>query len=184
LSVKKVKLSKEEFAESLIHWIAIQIGMKGIKQDARVFDLTSEAPLDSREAKELFGLSLSNPEEFTRLFEELLPLNLWIVVLACHATLKDVNQRDDCLDIFHRRFFDHIAKEAVEDFEQWIEFLEFKYDEYSEAMKKSPLTLAYLIQNNLHGQGFPNAMAQFQISLYVEKTLKTLTEALNQYEIE
>lgn len=184
MSVKKVKLSKEEFAESLIHWIAIQIGMKGINQDARVFDLTSEAPLDSREAKELFGLSLSNPEEFTRLFEELLPLNLWIVVLACHATLKDVDQRNDCLDIFHRRFFDHIAKEAIDDFDQWIEFLEFKYDEYGEAMKKGIYTLAYLIHNNLHDQGFPRAISQFQISLYLEKALKTLTEVLDRCEIE
>ena len=51
---KKVKVSKEEFAEALLHWVAMQISNKGIKQDARVFDLTSEAPLDSREAKELF----------------------------------------------------------------------------------------------------------------------------------
>ena len=181
---KKVRLSKEEFAESLIHWIAIQIGMKGIKQDAKVLDLTSEAALDSREAKELFGVNLSNREEFSRLFEELLPLNLWIVVLACHATLRDADQRNDCLDIFHRQFFDHIAKEAVGDFEQWIEFLEFKYDEYSEAMKKGPYALAYLIQNNLRGQGFPRAVAQFQISLYVEKALKTLTEVLDRCEIE
>jgi len=179
-----VKLSKEESAESLIHWIAAQTGMKGIEQDARVLDLTSEAALDSREAKELFGVNLSKPEEFTRLFEELLPLNLWIVVLACHATLKDVDQRDDCLDIFHRRFFDRIAKEAVGDFEQWIESLEFKYAEYSEAMKKGPYALAYFIQNNVHDQGFPQAVAQFQISLYVEKALKTLTEVLDRCEIE
>jgi len=181
---KRVKLSKEEFAESLIHWIAIQTGMKGMKQDARVLDLTSEAPLDSREAKELFELNLSDPEEFSRLFQELLPLNLWIVVLACHATLKDEDQRNDCLDVFHRQFFDHIAKEAVEDFEQWVESLEFKYHEYSEALKKGPYNLAYLIQNNLYGQGFPKAIAQFQISLYVEKALKTLTEVLDRCEIE
>jgi len=118
------------------------------------------------------------------LLDELLPLNLWIVVLACHATLKDVEQRNDCLDIFHRQFFDRIIKETGEDFEQWIESLEFKYDEYSEAMKKNPLALAYLIQNNLHGQGPPNAIVQFQISLYVEKSLKTLTEVLDRYEIE
>lgn len=153
-------------------------------QDAKVLDLTSEARLDSREARGLFELNLSNPEDFTTLFEELLPLNLWIVVLACHATLRDGDQRDHCLDVFHRRFFDHIAKEAFEDFEQWIEFLEFKYGEYREAIQKSPYALAYLIQSNLHGQGFPNAIAQFQISLYVEKALKTLTEVLDRCEIE
>ena len=181
---EKRKLSKQDFAELLTHWIAIQIGMKGIKQDARVFDLTSEAPLDSREAKQLFELNLSNSEEIISLLEELLPLNLWIAVLASHSKFKDAHQRTDCLDIFHRHFFDHIIKETGEDFDQWIDTLESKYDEYSEAMKKGPLSLAYLIQNNLHGQGPPNAIAQFQISLYVEKSLEALTKVLNRCEIE
>jgi len=181
---EKRKLSKQDFAELLTHWIATQISIKGIKQDARVFDLTSEAPLDSREAKELFELNLSNSEQLMTLLDELLPLNLWIVVLACHAKLKNADQRTDCLNIFHRQFFDRIIKETGEDFKQWIESLEFKYNEYSEAIKKNPYALSYLIQNNLHGQGPPNAIAQFQISLYVEKSLKTLTEVLDRLEID
>jgi len=179
----KVILLKKEFAEVLLHWVAMQIGMKGIKQDARVFDLTSESPLESREAKELFQLNLSNAEELTILFEELMPLNLWMVVVACETTLKDVEQRNDCLDIFHRRFFDLFLRETVDDFDQWMHFLDTKYDEYREAMEKGLYSLACLIKDNLHGEGFPDAVAQFQIALYVEKTLKTLTEALNEYEI-
>jgi len=185
---KKVKLSKEEFVEALLHWVAMHISREGIKQDAKVFDLTSEAPLDSREAKELFELNLSNPEEFTRLFEELLPLNLWIVVLACHATLKDVDQRNDCLDIFHRRFFDQFLKETVEGFEQWMGFLDVKYDEYREAMKtgtgKDLMTLGHLIQRNLHSEGYPSAILNFHIVLYVGEGIKALGKALDQYEIE
>ena len=118
------------------------------------------------------------------LLDELLPLNLWIVVLACHAKLEDADQRTDCLNIFHRQFFDRIIKQTGEDFQQWIDSLESKYDQYSEAMKKGPLALAYLIQNNLHGQGPPNAIVQFQISLYVEKSLKTLAQVLGRLEIE
>ena len=181
---KKVKVSKEEFAETLLHWVAMQISNKGIKQDARVFDLTSEAPLDSREAKELFELNLSNAEHIITLLDELLPLNLWIVVLACDVKLKDADQRTDCLNIFHRQFFDRIIKDTGEDFEQWIESLEFKYNEYSEATKKNPYGLAYLIQNNLHGQGPLKTIAQFQINLYLEKSLKTLMEVLDRLEIE
>ena len=182
---KKVKLSKEEFATTLLHWVAMQIGMEGMKQDAKVLDLTSESPLESRETKELFRLNLSNAEELTILFEELMPLNLWIVVVASQATFKDVKQRNDCLDIFHRRFFDQFLKETVGDFEQWMQFLDVKYDEYREAMKtgKDLMTLAYLIQRNLHGDGLPNAILQFQITLYVSSGLKALGKALDQYKI-
>lgn len=181
---KELKLSKQDFAELLIHWIATQISIKAIKQDARVFDLTSEAPLDSREAKELFELNLSNSEQLMTLLDELLPLNLWIVVLACDVKLKDADQRTDCLNIFHRQFFDRIIKDTGDDFEHWIESLELKYNEYNEATRKNPYAMAYLIQNNLHGQGPPNAIAQFQINLYLEKSLKTLMELLDQIEIE
>ena len=180
---KKVKVSKEEFAQALLHWVSIHSSSKGIEQDARVFDLTSEAPLDSRDAKELFGLNLSNAEHIMRLLDELLSLNLWIVVLACDVKLKDVDQRTDCLNIIHREFFELIIKDTVDSFEQWIESLELKYNEYNEAAKKNPLALAYLIQNNLHGQGPPNAIVQFQINLYLEKTLKTLMEVLDRLEI-
>ena len=181
---EKRKLSKQDFAELLTHWVAMQISNKGIKQDARVLDLTSEAPLDSRESNELFELNLSNSEHLMTLSDELLPLNLWTVVLACDVKLKDADQRTDCLDIFHRQFFDRIIKDTGEDFEQWIESLELKYNEYSEAAKKNPYALAYLIQNNLHGQGPLKVVAQFQINLYLEKSLKTLMEVLDRLEIE
>jgi len=180
---KKIKVSKEEFAEALLHWVAMQISNKGIKQDARVFDLTSEAPLDSREAKVLFGLNLSNSEQLMTLLDELLALNLWTVVLACGIKLKDADQLTDCLNIFHIRFFDRIIKDTGEDFEQWSKSLKLKYNEYNKAAKKNSLALAYLIQNNLHGQGPPNAMTQFQINLYLDKTLKTLMEVLDRLEI-
>jgi hypothetical protein len=180
---KEIKVSKEEFAEALLHWVAMQISNKGIKQDARVFDLTSEAPLDSREAKALFGLNLSNSEQLMTLLDELLALNLWTVVLACGIKLKDADQLTDCLNILHTRFFDRIIKDTGEDFEQWSKSLKLKYNEYNKAANKNSLALAYLIQNNLHGQGPPNAMTQFQINLYLEKTLKTLMEVLDRLEI-
>lgn len=181
---EKRKLSKQDFADLLIHWVAMQICFKGIKQDARVFDLTSEAPLDSRESNELSELNLSNPEHYMTLTDELMSLNLWIVVLACDVKLKNANQRTDCLNIFHREFFDRIIKDTVDSFEQWIESLELKYKEYNEAAKKDALALPYLIQNNLHGQGPPKAIAQFQINLYLEKSLKTLMDVLDRLDIE
>jgi hypothetical protein len=185
---KKIKLSKEEFAEALLHWVAMHISMKGIKRDAKVFDLTSDSPLESRDAKELFGLDLSNGEELTILLEELMALNLWIVVVTCENRLRDVKKRNACLDTFHTRFFDQFLKETVEGFEQWMEFLEAKYDEYREAMKtctsKDLMTLGHLIQRNLHGESYPSAILNFQIVTYVMEGIKALGKALDQYQIE
>lgn len=185
---KKVKVSKEEFAEALLHWVAMHISRKGIEQDARVFDFTNDSPLESREAKELFGLDLSNGEELAILFEELMALNLWIVVVTCESRLRDVKQRNACLDIFHRRFFEQFLKETVEGFEQWMECLEVKYDEYREAMKtgtsKDLMTFGHLIERNLHGEGPPSAIVNFQLVLYVGEGIKALGKALDQYEIE
>lgn len=185
---KKVRLSKEEFVEALLHWVAMHISRDGIKQDAKVLDFTSDSPLESREAKELFGLKLSKAEELTVLFEELMPLNLWIVVFVCESKFRDVEQRNDWLDFFHKRFFDQFLKETVEDFEQWKQFLGVKYSEYSGAMKtgtgKDLMSLATLIQRNLHGEDYPSAFLNLQISLYVGEGMKVLAEVLRQYEIE
>jgi hypothetical protein len=180
----KVKVSKEEFAEVLLHWFALNAGRKGIEQDAKVYDLISEGPLESREAKELFGLSLSNRAEFSILVEELIALNIWIIVHTCEMTLKDVEKRNDCLDIFHRRLFDRFFREAGDDFEQWLLFLTVKYGEYREAIKTDLSTLAYLILRNLHGDDALDAIVQFHIGLYVAENIKALRKALDQYEIE
>ena len=182
---KKVKVSKEEFAEALLHWVAIQISVTTVRQDARVLDLTSEAPLDSREAKELFGLSLSNSKHCRILLNELLALNLWIVIAACESKFKDEKQLNNCLDIFFRRFFDEILKETVQNYDEWMKFLKFKHDEYREATRvgKDLMALGWLIQRNLHGEGYPKALLNWQIVVYVGGGIKALGKALDQYEI-
>lgn len=185
---KRIEVSKEEFAEALLHWVAMHISRKGMKQDAKVFDFTSDSPLESREGKELFGLNLSNAKEVTILLEELMPLNLWIVVVACESRFRDVGQRNDCLDIFHRRFFDQFLKEeTTENFDEWMEYIEIKYDAYRKAMKtgtsKDLMTFGHLIERNLHGEGSPSAILNFQLVLYVGEGIKTLGKALDQYEI-
>lgn len=180
----RVKVSREEFVKALLHWFVINSSRKAIEQEAKVQDLTSDAPLEFREAKELFGLSLSNRAEFTILVEELMALNLWIIVLSCEMTVKDIEKRSDCLDVFHRRFFEQFLRETGDDFKQWLASLTVKYCEYSEAMKTDLWALAYLIQRNLHGEGPPDAVRQFQIALYVSGGLKALAKALDQYEIE
>jgi len=185
---ESIKVSKEEFAEALLHWVAMHTSRKGMKQDARVFDSTSDKPLESREGKELFGLNLSNRKQCAILLEELMALNIWIVVVTCENKLKDLEKRNTCLDIFHRRFFDQFLKDNVEGFEQWMEYLEAKYDEYREAMKtcesKDLIAFGELIQRNLHGERYPSALWNWQIVVYVGEGIKALGKALDQYKIE
>jgi hypothetical protein len=115
-------------------------------------------------------------------------LNLWMVVFACESKFSDVKQRNHCLDIFHRRFFDQFLKDTIEDFGQWMHFLSSKYAEYTDTMKtgtgKDLMTLAHLIERNLHGEAIPSAILNLQISLYVGEGMKALAKALDQYEME
>ncbi len=177
----KVKISKEELVEVLLHWVAMHLSRKGIKQDAKALDMM-------KKGKEMFGLNLSKREELSKLHLELVALNLWIVAAICESKFRDVEHRNDCLDIFHRRFFDQFLKETVEDYEQWLEFLNVKYDEYREAMKtgtgKDLMALGRLVQRNLHGEGYPSAILNWQIVVYVGEGIKALGAALDQYEIE
>jgi len=178
---KRVKLSKEEFAEFLLRWVAMHLSRKGVKHDAKAIDLMHKG-------KEMFGLNLSKREELSKLHLELTALNLWIVVAVCEGKFKDVEHRNDCLDIFHRRFFDQFLIDTVEDYEQWLEFLDAKYREYREAIEKGTainlMALGALIQRNLHDERYPGALENFQIVVYVGEGMKALRKALDQYEIE
>ena len=178
---KRVKLSKEEFVEFLLRWVAMHLSRKGVKHDAKDIDLMHKG-------KEMFGLNLSNREELSKLHLELTTLNLWIVIVACESKFKDVEQLNDCLDIFNKRFFDEILKDTVEDYEQWMEFLEVKHDEYREAMKtctgKDLMALGSLIYRNLHGERYPGALVNWQIVVYVGEGIKALAKTIDEFEIE
>ncbi len=178
---KKVKVSKEEFVEFLMGWVAMHLSRKGIKHDAKAIDLMHKG-------KEMFGLNLSKREELSKLHLELTALNLWIVVVVCEGKFKDVEQLNNCLDIFNKRFFDEILKDTVEDYEQWMEFLEVKHDEYREAMKtctgKDLMAFGNLVHRNLHGECYPGALTNLQIVIYVGEGIKALAKTLDEFEIE
>ncbi|MFO7773528.1 MAG: hypothetical protein R6V59_06300 [Dehalococcoidia bacterium] len=178
---KKVKVSKEEFVEFLLHWVAMHLSRKGIKQDAKALDMM-------KKGKEMFGLNLSKREELSKLLLELVALNLWIVVAVCESKFRDAEHRNYCLDIFHRRFFDQFLKETVEDYEQWLELLNVKYGEYREAIKKGTdmnlMALGELVQNNLHGERYADATRNLQIVIYVGEGMKALGAALDELEVE
>lgn len=178
---KKIELSKEEFVEFLLRWVAMHLSRKEIKHYAKLLDMTHKG-------KEMFGLNLSKREELSKLHLELTTLNLWIVVVVSDSKFKDMQQRNDCLHILHRRFFDEVVKHIVDDYEQWMEFLEVKHDEYREAMKtgtgKDLMALGSLVYRNLHGESYPGAFVNHQIVLYVGEGIKALAKTIDEFEIE
>jgi len=185
---RKIKVTKEEFAEVLLLWLTRQVNREAITRDAKIFDLQSEDEWQSREAKELFGLNLANKKEFTVLIEELVILNMWIIVRACERVFDDVNKRDDCLDIFHKIVFERLIKEDDEEFEQWHFGLADKYVEYSKAVDAEPssnamLNLTSVVYRNLHGDAIPDAFTGFEIGAYVAESIKALEEAIKQYKV-
>ena len=104
---RKKELKKEEFAELLVLWFARQVNREAIIRDAKLYDLESEeGEWERRKGKRLFGLNLEDEKEFTILVEELSILNLWIIIRACEKVFDDTDKRDDCLDIFHKIFFE------------------------------------------------------------------------------
>lgn len=178
---KKVKVSKEEFVEFLMGWVAMHLSRKGIKEYAKLLDMT-------KKGKEMFGLNLSNREEFSKLHLELTTLNLWIVVSVCESKFRDVEQLNNYLDIFNKRFFDEILKDTIEDYEEWMEFLEVKHDEYREAMKtctgKDLMAFGNLVHRNLHDERYPGALTNWQIVIYVGEGMKALAKTIDEFEIE
>jgi hypothetical protein len=178
---KELKLSKEEFVEFLMRWVAMHLSIKGIKHDAKLLDMM-------KKGREMFGLNLSKREELSKLHLELTALNLWIVIAVCESKFRDVEQLNNYLDIFNKRFFDEFLKDTVEDYEQWMEFLEVKHDEYREAMKtgtgKDLTALGSLVYRNLHGERYPDAFVNLQIVVYVGEGMKALGKVFNQDEIE
>lgn len=178
---KKVKLSKEEFVEFLLRCAAMHLSREGVKHDAKAIDLMHKG-------KEMFGLNLSKREELSKLHLELTALNLWIVIVNCEGKFKDMEQLNSCLDIFNKRFFDEFLKDTVEDYEQWMEFLEAKHDEYREAMKtctgKDLMAFGNLVHRNLHDERYPGALTNWQIVIYVGEGIKALAKTIDEFEIE
>jgi len=184
----KVKVSREEFAEALFYWLSKQLNSKAIKQTAKLFDLKDEEHKDSSETEELFGLNLKNKRDFSRLFEELFALNMWIIVYCCERIFEDVDKRNEFLDIFHRIVYQRLIEVTEENLRQWLLSITAKYIEYNKAAKTQhelgPLwELTSVVNRNLHGELNLDAVLQFQIGIYITESIEALEGAIKKYDI-
>lgn len=173
--IKKIKVSKEQFAEALYLWLSKSWNDKTIKETAK--DL---------------GFKIKNDVDYLKIYKELFFLNLWIVVRACENEFEDENKRNECLDIFHHFVCERIILTPgtiIFNFKNWMEGLREKYIKYDKAMEtEHPATplwvLATLINKNLFGEVKKDVLFQTGISAKITFSMKHLRKVIRQFDIE
>jgi len=170
---KGLKVSKNQFAEVLYYWLSISLNEKEIREKA-----------------EDFGFKIRSDNDFSKIFEELLALNMWIIVYTCEGVIDDEDKQNACLDIFHHLVYKRHTEGKDEDFWKWMGSLATdKYSEYYTAIEtdhpSTPLwVLAKLVNKNLFGQIKKDLIVQAKIVTYFGLSVEHLGKALIKYDIE
>lgn len=166
-----MKVSKEQFAEVLYHWLSNFLTEKAVKKTAKEF-----------------GFKIKNNRDFNRIFQELFTLNMWLIVYTCELAFEDEDKGNECLDIFHNLIYERHAKDVDEDFMKWMSLMHAKYVEYTKAIEtdypSTPLwVLATLINKNLFGKIKKDPFLQTKIVIHVGEFKKHLRKAIKEYSI-
>jgi hypothetical protein len=169
---KTVKVSREEFAEVLYHWLSLQLTKKQIEKTAKDLDF-----------------QIKSNEDFNRIFKELFTINMWTIVRSCERVFEDIDKRNECLDRFHRLVYERHTEGTQDNFGDWMISKAAKYVKYTEAMKtehpSTPLwVVANLINRSLFGEIKKDVKFQSLIIAYIGLSAKHLGEAIKQYDIE
>ena len=168
---RKVKVSKEEFAEVLYFWFSRRLTKDAIKEIAKSWDF-----------------KIKGNEDFNKILQELFVLNMWSIVHSCERVFDDENKRNECLDIFHRLVYKRHIEGTEENFSKWMMSMGVKYIEYDRAMKTEhhlgPLwVLSKVVNKNLFGEVKKDPILQMEIGNYVGLSVKHLGEAVKKYDI-
>lgn len=180
---RKVKVTREEFAKVLLVWLLWSLSEEQIQQTARASSLE-----ETEDSLKLFGLDLENKGDLDKLLQELFVLNMWSIVFSCEVVFKDVNKRDECLDIFHRLVYEEFLEEKREDFEDWLLAMSVRYAAYLKAWgdegEPGPLwNLAKVINVNIFGKLNPSAFIQFDICNYITSSIKAVESLIEKYDV-
>ncbi len=169
---EKVKVSKNQFAEVLYYWLSGYLTKKAIKKSA----------------KELC-FKIRNNKDFSKIFEELFVLNMWLIVYTCEGVFEDEDKRNKFLDIFHHLVHDRHIENKENSFNDWMMSISPRYVEYSKAMEKehpsTPLwVVANIINKRLFGKIKKDLIFQMKMVSHIGLFVKHLGKAITQYEIE
>ena len=174
---QKVKVTREEFAHALLHWLQLMVSKESTKQVAD--DL---------------GFKVKRDEDFFKMRHELLLLNIWCVVDACELAIKDVEKRDTCLNRFLGLLFAGDSGGKFEGVPDWLKTVRLRCRIYTEAMGVEYLKTGLLGENSLwevskvigrslFGKAITDVDVLMMIIIYVSATRIATLQMVREYDI-
>jgi hypothetical protein len=118
---EKPKVSKTNFAEGLYYWLS---------------EFVTEEK--TKEIAEKLSFEIRSNEDFSKVYEELLALNMWLILYSCAGKFEDREKLVKVLNIFHHLVYKEKAKGTTEeDFNKWMKSMDTKYNEYETAIESN-----------------------------------------------
>ena len=171
-SQNKARTSRQEFAEILYRMVSSSLTEEALEASARDFKF-----------------QLGNEEDRSKLYNELLLLNMWLTVHVCQSELPSREQCRECLDLFHSLTYErHSPGQAEQDYREWLETVRSVYAVYDEAMSSGHhaaalWVVADVFSCNLFGKVRKDPLIQAYIGKHIEVSARNRRNAVRQYEI-
>ena len=169
---KVARTSAREFAEAHYRMLSNSLTDEALEASARdfKFDIGSEASL-------------------SKLYGELLFLNMWLTVHVLEVELSNGEKCKECLDLFHRLVYERLYPgQAADGFREWLESMRSIYAVYDEAMNSGhPAAALWVVAEvfscNLFGKVRKDPLVQAYIGKYIEVGARHRRNAVRQHEI-
>jgi len=164
-------VSTEQYAGLLYHWLS------GVLTKATI----------RKRAKD-FNFKIGNNKDFSKVYEELSILHLWIIVYSCETMLEDEDKRNEILDTFHHLVYDKNTNKDMT-FHDWMLSMMPQYSDYDEAMAtEHPSTSLWVVADIFHKRLFGELTKDLAIQAnaitHIGLSIIYLKRALAQYSIE
>lgn len=174
---QKVRVSSEEFAHALLHWLQLMVSKEKTKEVA-----------------DMFGFKVKRDEDFFKMRHELLLLNIWFVVDACELAIKDVEKRDTCLNRFLGLLFAGDSGGKFEGVPDWLKTVRLRCRTYAQAMgveylktgllgENSLWEVSKLVGRSLFGKAISDIDILTHITIYVSATMTSTLQMVHEYDI-
>jgi len=174
---QKVRVSREEFAHVLGHWLSLQVTKESTKQVA-----------------DDFGFKVKRDEDFFKMRHELLLLNIWFIVDACECAIEDVEKRDACLNRFLGILFAGDTGGKFEGIPAWLKTVRLRCRIYAEAMgteylktrrlgENSLWELAKVVAKSLFGEPIRDVDVLTMIVIYASSAMQGALQMVHEYDI-
>lgn len=174
---QRVRVSREEFAHVLGHWLSLQVTKESTKQVA-----------------DDFGFKVKRDEDFFKMRHELLLLNIWFIVDACECTIEDVEKRDACLNRFLGLLLAGDTGGKFEGIPAWLKTVRLRCRIYAEALgmeyrktrrlgENSLWEVSKVIGKSLFGRATTDVSVLTRIMIYVSSSLTSTLQMVHEYDI-